>query len=138
MLPGRFAREVAHLQAHPELGMVFGLTEAFVTPGEPRPLHFRSVWEDGPFPWHTGTMIARREVLDLVGSFDEKMCHAEDMDWLARAKHAGVRAGQLDHLALRYRVHRRNTTSDTRAVEAAMLNVLRQSSRRRRVLRDDG
>ena len=32
MLPDRLAREVAHLETHPELGMVFGLTEAFVTP----------------------------------------------------------------------------------------------------------
>ena len=76
--------------------------------------------------------------LNLVGSFDETLPFAEDMDWLARAKQAGVSAGQLDHLALRYRIHRRNTTADTRAVRAAMLKVLRESARRRRGLGGDG
>jgi glycosyltransferase involved in cell wall biosynthesis len=134
MLPGAVAREVEQLREHSELGIVFGLTEAFVTPGEPRPSHFNPAWDDGPFPWHTGTMLARRAVFELVGPFDETRQLAEDMDWLARAKAAGVRVGQVDHVALRYRVHAGNVTADTRAVNGAMLAVLRASVHRRRLL----
>jgi GT2 family glycosyltransferase len=83
-------------------------------------------------------MLARREVLELVGPFDETRLLAEDMEWLARAKDAGVGAGTADHLCLRYRVHSRNTSSDPRAAKQAMLKVLRESVGRRRALGRDG
>jgi glycosyltransferase involved in cell wall biosynthesis len=137
MTSDALARQVDQLQRHPEWGMVFGLTEAFVTPGEPRPAHWKQTWDDGPFPWHTGAMLARRELLELVGRFDETLRLAEDMDWIARAKAAGVQAGRGDYLALRYRVHRANTVVDTGAVDRAMLGVLRASARRRRALGHD-
>ncbi len=137
MLPDALEHQVGELERHPELGIVFGMTEAFVTPGEPRPAHWSPAWDDGPFPWHTGAMLARRELAELVGRFDETRRLAEDMDWIARAKAAGVQVGQGDYLALRYRVHRRNSVADTSAVERAMLSVLRASARRRRALGHD-
>lgn len=133
LMPGEaIARQVAHLHRHPGLDIVFGLTEAFVTPGEPRPAHFSTAWENGPFPWHASTMLARRAVLDRVGLFDETLPLGEDIDWLTRAKEAGVKIGQTDHLALRYRVHRANVTADTQATRRAMLSVLHRSARRHR------
>jgi GT2 family glycosyltransferase len=77
-------------------------------------------------------MMARREVLEAVGPFDETRRLGEDMDWFARARDAGVRAGSTEHLVLLHRVHAGNSTADTRANQAAMLSVLRQSLRRRR------
>jgi GT2 family glycosyltransferase len=132
MAPEGVSGLAAHLERHPEHGIVFGLTEAFVTPGEPRPAHFSPAWDNGPFPWHTGTMLARRGVLDLVGPFDETMRLGEDIEWLARAKAVGVRMGRAEHLALRYRVHRANTTSDTHATRHAMLTALRTAAQQRR------
>jgi glycosyltransferase involved in cell wall biosynthesis len=132
MPPERLAGQVAHLEEHPELGMVLGLTEAFVSPGEPRPAHYNPVWDDGPYRGHPGTMLVRRSILQSVGPFDETLRLGEDVDWLARAKDAGVQAGQVDHLALRYRIHRGNTSSDVRANQHATLRVLRTSLRRQR------
>jgi len=131
MPPERLARQVAHLVEHPELGMVLGLTEAFVTPGEPRPAHFNPVWDDGPYRGHPGTTMARREVLGLVGPFDETLRLGEDIDWQTRAKDAGVSAGQVDRVCLRYRIHRANSSSDTHANLLATLGVLRTSVHRR-------
>jgi glycosyltransferase involved in cell wall biosynthesis len=132
MPPDRLARQVAYLAQHPELGIVLGLTEAFITPGEPRPPHYNAAWDDGPFPACTGTMLARLCTFDAVGQFDETRAICYDLDWLARAKDAGVRAGNVDHVALRYRIHRGNSTSDSAAVNVAMLKVLRDSLQRRR------
>ncbi len=89
----RLARQVAHLQQHPELGIVLGLTEAFVSPGEPRPPHFNPAWDNGPYPGHPGTTCARREVFDLVGRFNEDLWLGEDVDWQARVNDAGIGAG---------------------------------------------
>jgi glycosyltransferase involved in cell wall biosynthesis len=137
MPPERLARQVAHLEEHPELGMVLGLTEAFVTPGEPRPSHYNPVWDEGPYRGHPGTMLARRAVLQVVGLFEESLALAYDVDWLARAKDAGVKAGQVDHVSLRYRIHRGNSSSDIRANQLATLRVLRTSVRRRRATSAD-
>jgi glycosyltransferase involved in cell wall biosynthesis len=132
MPPERIERQVAHLEQHPEHGIVLGLTEAFVTPGQPRPTHFKPSWDHGPFPGHLGTTLGRRAVLELVGPFNENLQLGEDADWQARATEAGVSAGQIDRLCLRYRVHDANTSSDTRANRQATLRVLRESVRRRR------
>jgi glycosyltransferase involved in cell wall biosynthesis len=134
MAPERLAHQVDHLQRHPEHGLVLGLTEAFVTPGEPRPAHYNPVWDDGPFPACTGTMLARRGAFERVGRFDVTRPLAYDLDWLARAKDAGVSAGRVDHVVLRYRIHSGNVTSDRHAVNAAMLGVVRESLRRRRAV----
>jgi glycosyltransferase involved in cell wall biosynthesis len=129
----RIARQVEHLRRNPEDGIVLGLTEAFVSPGEPRPTHFNPAWDDGPFPACAGTMLARREVLAAVGPYDNGRDLAYDVEWLARAKDAGVQAGHVDQVCLGYRIHRANTSADARAVHVEMFKLLRESLGRRRV-----
>jgi glycosyltransferase involved in cell wall biosynthesis len=135
MAPERLSRQVAYLEEHPDVGMVLGLTEAFVTPGEPRPSHFNPVWDAGPYRGHPGTMLARREVLDVVGGFDEALPLCEDVDWLARAKDAGVSAGHLDQVALHYRIHAGNTSSHGGGSELILLSVLRKAVHRNQTTR---
>ena len=68
----RLAHQVSCLKQHPEFGIVLGLTEAFINPGEPRPSHYNPAWDDGPFPACSGTLLARRSAFDLVGAFEER------------------------------------------------------------------
>jgi glycosyltransferase involved in cell wall biosynthesis len=128
----RLSRQVTHLLEHPELGIVLGLTEVFLTPGQPPPAHDPRFAPGEQVIGHPSTMLARREVFELVGGFDESLRLSEDIDWLARASDAGVRAGRLEHTLLRYRVHAANTSRDTRANHAATLGVLRASVARKR------
>jgi glycosyltransferase involved in cell wall biosynthesis len=132
-LPDRLTRQVAYLREHPDDGLVMGLTEAFVSPGEPRPAHYPRIAEAGPFPGHPSTMLVRREVFELVGPFDESLRLSEDLDWIARAGDAGVRFGRLDCTLLRYRIHAGNTSRNPDANELATLRVLRESVQRKRV-----
>ena len=132
MPPERLALQVAFLRANPSLGMVLGLTEAFVTQCEPRPAHWNPAWDDGPFPACGGTMMARREVFDLVGPYDEQLPVSADTEWLARAKDAGVRAGRIDEVCLRRRIHAGSASSDHAQIRAVLLRVLRESLHRRR------
>lgn len=131
----RLADQIGFLGEHPECDIVLGLTEAFTTPGEPRPPHWNPIWDDGPFPACAGTLLARARVLEVVGGFDEMRELAYDVEWLARAKDAGVRAGQLDRLCLRYRIHVGNSSADAPAVHRAMLGLLRESVQRQRAAR---
>jgi glycosyltransferase involved in cell wall biosynthesis len=129
MPPERLECQVEFLREHASVEMVLGLTEAFVNPGEPRPAHWNPAWDGGPYHGHPGTILARRAVLDRVGWFDESLELGSDMQWMARAKLAGVRMGQLEHPCLRYRIHAGNITSDVDTNRAAMLRALRTSRR---------
>lgn len=128
----RLSLQVAHLLEHPEDGLVMGLTEVFLTPGEPRPRHYPRIAETGPYPGHPSTALVRREIFELVGPFDESLRLSEDLDWLARAGDAGVRIGRLDRTVLHYRIHAKNTSRQTSAVESATLRMLRASVKRKR------
>lgn len=128
----RLSRQVAYLLEHPEEGLVMGLTEVFLSPGQPRPRHFPKIALDGPYPGHPSTMLVRRETFEMIGPFDESLRLSEDLDWLARARDAGVKIGRLDCLLLRYRIHAKNTSRQTAAVESATLRMLRASVARKR------
>lgn len=128
----RLARQIAYLDEHPEHDLVLGLTEVFGNPGEDRPLHYPLVPGGQPLPAVAGTMLARRSAFDRIGPWDERLLLAEDIDWLARAKDAGLVAGAIDEVVLRYRIHEHNTTRNTLANRAALLTVLRGSVQRQR------
>jgi glycosyltransferase involved in cell wall biosynthesis len=130
--PDRITRQVAHLREHPGDGMVMGLTEPFVTPGEPRPAHFPQLIDRSAYAGHPSTLLVRREVFELVGRFDESLRLSEDLDWLARATDAGVRIGRLQHTLLRYRIHAANTSRNPLANRTATLRALRASVQRKR------
>jgi glycosyltransferase involved in cell wall biosynthesis len=128
----RLSRQIGHLGDHPEVGIVLGHTQFFVNPGEPRPPHFPRLAAGDSAPGHAATMLARREVFDRIGLFDESLWLGEDIDWLARAKDAGIASATLGEIVLRYRVHAANTSRHAAANQTAILGILRDSVRRQR------
>lgn len=133
--PDRLSIQIEHLEAHPELGIVLGLTEFFLHPGQPRPAHFSPLMEGRLVPGHASTMLARRNVFQQVGEFDETLQLSEDIDWLARAKDAGVKSETVERMLLRYRMHAENTSRHVDRNQEAILTVLRRSVRRQQELR---
>jgi glycosyltransferase involved in cell wall biosynthesis len=128
----RLARQLDYLRRHPDYDIVLGLTEAFSAPGRPRPPHWNPVWDRGAFPGHPGTTLGHARVLDLVGGYDESLLLGEDLDWQLRAQEAGIRAGRLGELCLRYRIHPGNASCNPWANRTATLSALRESLHRRR------
>jgi len=127
----RISNQVDCLAAHPGAGLVIGLTEFFLTPGEPVPPHFPQ-YLDGPVAGHMPAILARRSVFEAIGGYDESLVPlGEDVDWFLRAKDAGVGIVKLDSVVLRYRIHARNTSRDNDANRAVMLRLLRASVLRR-------
>ena len=138
MPPDRLHHQIAHLTTHPHHDIVLGLTQAFISPGQPRPPHYNPTWDTGPFQACPGTMLARRTTLERVGPYDENLRVCYDVEWLARAKDAGIRAGHIDQICLHYRIHHGNTTANAPAVRLAMLRLLRESVHRRRAQAAEG
>ncbi|HVE62403.1 MAG TPA: glycosyltransferase [Mycobacteriales bacterium] len=102
-LPDRLRRQVQHLDAHPEIGLVGTAFEILVGAS------VVGICADGPWnalernPFCAGSILVRREVWRAAGGVRE-VPNAEDYDlWLRCAEIAGVSI--LAEPGYRYRVH---------------------------------
>jgi glycosyltransferase involved in cell wall biosynthesis len=106
--PSKLARQLELFEAYPDLDIVFGGVEQFVSPElEDVKLHERQ----GPSP--TGRMpsalLMRATVAERVGPFREDVHMGEFLDWYDRALAAGCRADHVDAVLVRRRIHETNT-----------------------------
>ncbi len=128
----RLSLQVEHLLGHPELDIVMGMTQIFLTPGVRRP-EVEAWIARGPMAAHPSTMLVRRKLFETVGGFDESIELSNDIDWLVRAKDQGARSATLPQVVLHYRMHEANNTrGQVRFIEREWLRLLRASVRRQR------
>ena len=77
-----------------------------------------------------GTLLVRRAVLDRVGPFDPALIGGEGVDWVARARRAGIRFAEHDEVVLLRRDHGANFSASARAragyLQLARAAILRQ------------
>ena len=73
---------------------------------------------------NVATALIRRSAFAIVGPFDESVAGGDDVDWLLRAKEAGVREAQVEAITLHYRRHGGNMTNDVAADQSRLLRVL--------------
>lgn len=129
----RLAVQVQRFIRRPELGFVIGRARLFLDPGSPRPEWFTDDLASGESVLARLTLVARREVFERVGGFDESIDICEDFDWLARGRDAEIPYEVLDDVVLEYRVHGANTGVARRAdLERGLLRTLRSSIERKR------
>jgi glycosyltransferase involved in cell wall biosynthesis len=130
-LPGKLAAQVGVLEARPELGYVVARYRNVLEEGAPRPrwLHSRELGE--PQDGGVSNLVARRTALERIGPF-----HADDwgnVDWLLRARDAGVASALVPEVLLLRRVHQTNLSHVNRARGGGLpLWALRASIARRR------
>jgi glycosyltransferase involved in cell wall biosynthesis len=109
------ARAVAHLDAHPEVGAVYGFMEITDEDGAVtrtyRPAGFswtRYLWVGDYVP--TTAIVFRRSLLAERGVLDEAFRDAADYDFYLRLFH-GVRVDRLDEPVVRFRYHSDSKTA---------------------------
>jgi glycosyltransferase involved in cell wall biosynthesis len=95
-MPGKLGLQVEYLDAHPDVGMVYTSALCIDDSGSPISYSYDAkvsgwIYEDiaffRPVTITLPTVMARREVFDKVGGFDEKMERFEDTDmWRRIAK----------------------------------------------------
>ncbi|MEA3639829.1 MAG: glycosyltransferase [Lamprobacter sp.] len=128
-LPGKLSAQVAHLQRHPEIDMVFSrwqvwkpdpdgafpsasdLLPASSTPtpdSVPGIVPDRSGWLYNRLLFssllHTITVMARRSLIERVGLFDTSLKRGQDYDYWIRASRL-TQMHQLDRVFALYRLH---------------------------------
>lgn len=116
-LPDKLQTQVDFLNAHPEYGMVY--TSAYCIDEKGRLLNslyeatvsgdiYKDIAFYIPVTITLPTVMARREVFDKVGGFDEKMERFEDTDmWRRIAKEFPI--GALPYFTCKLRTHKGNT-----------------------------
>jgi len=110
-LPGKLDRQAALMLADGDLMYSVTLVEHFLQPGCPAPSGFRASLLDGPVPgFLMETLMARPAAFARIGGFDTGFGLAEDTDWFARARDAGLKMAVLPEVLLRKRVHARNAS----------------------------
>jgi glycosyltransferase involved in cell wall biosynthesis len=123
----------AVLAAHPDIGFVFGGVEQFLSPelltgGGPQPACPPGI---RPAPC-AGACLIRRDLFRSVGLFRDDLAIGETIDWIGRARDAGIEERQIDTLVMRRRIHADNTTRRHAVRRNDYLHVLKARLNRRR------
>lgn len=131
--PDSLAIRLGALADDPAVELCFGHMEQFVSPELDERERRRLYVAPRPQPaWASSAMLARRAVFERVGGLDEDRRAGDFLDWLLRARVAGVSMRMLDDVVLRRRLHLANLTRREPEANAHYLAVVRAELARRR------
>ena len=134
--PGKLERQWSVLESDPQVDVVFGHVQEFVSP-ELREAQRASVRPPAPapMPWTApNLMLVRREAFARVGPFSEELKVGVTVDWYARATEAGLRSVMLPEVVLERRLHLTNNGLRERDSRLQYAQVLKAALDRRRAL----
>jgi glycosyltransferase involved in cell wall biosynthesis len=134
-LPTCLETHEKHLEALPGLDASVGWVGEFVCPALP-PSEARRLRPRPAQPgWLYGATLQRRDVFEQAGLFNPLLRFGAWIDWVDRARHAGVVFGVIEQLVLRRRLHPDSLSANPGAAEArqrGLLSVARLALARRR------
>jgi glycosyltransferase involved in cell wall biosynthesis len=128
--------QVNYLLKHPDIQYVVTKFKYFLEEGYPIPPGLGAEYLDRI---HTGiiteTLCARRDLFNIVGSFDTEFKVAEDTDWFARAIDYKMPMAVIPEVLLFKRVHNQNTSlANLNDTTKLVLKAMRKSIHRKRSL----
>jgi hypothetical protein len=131
--PGKISLQMEAFSTQPELDMLFGHVEQFISPELLQDAAVDAQSGANIMPgYSTGTLLARREVFQRAGLFSTEFRLGEFLDWYARATDAGLRSAMLAPVLLRRRIHKHNMGVRDRDKRSDYLRVFKASLERRR------
>lgn len=137
--PEKLARQVAVLEAEPDIAFVGALSITFLDTGTERPDWWRPAWDAGvPDPsLAPSATVYRRSAFDRAGGFaDAAVKISEDVAWTARAQDLGLRSAIVDEVLVDRRIHGRNTSGAQELRVREHLAIVRASIARKRARND--
>ena len=130
--PHRQTAMLEALHADETADVVVGKVKTVIDADAPQPLADDPRFAPGYRPWHLPALLIRRAVFDRIGGFEERLRHAEDVDWLMRAREGGARFLQIDQFTNHYRLHSTNMSRNVGASRDFLLQAFKAALDRRR------
>lgn len=125
--------QLARLRQDPELMLVTGRIQYIYLEGVPEDwILFQE--NHTLMHVHLGAALVRREVFDQTGLFDETMRLSEDQDWSLRLRELNIKMSIMKEVTLLYTRHPKNMTRGASFQDFKVLETLKRSIDRRRVL----
>jgi glycosyltransferase involved in cell wall biosynthesis len=123
--------QCAALAAEPEIDMVFGRVEQFVSPelSSAERARLRGPGVSSPAKLK-GTMLIRRAAMEMVGPLSTSLHVADFVDWYSRAREHGLREQMLDQVVLRRRIHLANNGRLHREARVEYAQVIARARQR--------
>lgn len=125
-LPNKLVRHLEHLNENSKVGVSFGKVEFLNTSGEltgylsNSPLtaiESEYLLSENP-TITTSNIVARQEVFEQVGGFDERISYSEDLEWLLRLACKGTwEIEGINEILTQYRTSQSSLSSDLHKME---------------------
>lgn len=132
MLPGKISAQVTYLADNPQVGCVLTAQDIFVHEGVKPPPWVKRTLESPHRDYPPMSAMVRRSVYEMIGGFLQATAPGEDLDWLVRMRHAGVKIATISRPFVQRRIHGGNLTMDQDSMVTAMFKVFRSQADRRR------
>ena len=131
--PDKLERQLAVLEAQPELDIVYGHVTEFLSPDLDEAARALLRAPEHDVPWPTpNLMLVRRESFLRVGLFSTDLKVGIGVDWHARANELGLRSVVPPIVVLERRLHAENNGIRQRESKPQYLHVLKAALDRRR------
>jgi glycosyltransferase involved in cell wall biosynthesis len=117
----------------PDLDMVFGLVQQFISPELSETVRNKLVCPPDPMPGYVpGAMLVKRESFLRVGYFETWQRIGEFVDWIMRAQEMKLKSFMLDTVVLKRRLHEENIGRKEQQFQTDYVRVLKAALDRRR------
>lgn len=135
-VPNKLSLQVEWLQGHPESGYVAAHYRNFLEPGVPRPAWITEAQLAEEQKGGISNLVVRRSVFETIGLFESDQEFGADLDWVMRAKEAGIAAEFLPHVLMHRRIHASNLSHQWKGGKHLRLRALKASIDRQRGVAD--
>lgn len=131
--PNKLAAQQRAFENSPDLDMVFGHVEQFVSPELPESQKARLHIREKILPGRVkGTLVIRKSSFMRVGPFENTGSTGEFIDWYMRAREQGLREVMLPEVLLRRRIHGLNVGFTEGNGGSDFVRILKRGLDRRR------
>lgn len=131
--PEKTALQLAAFEADPELQLVFGHVQQFLSPDLSEAQAVDLSVPASPQPGvYLGAMLASRDAIEVIGPWSEGVKVSDGLTFMLRAHELGIKQAMLPELVTRRRVHGENHSIQNRGERAEFARLLKGSIDRRR------
>ncbi len=132
-VPEKLSLQISHMLKNPEIMFCNAHVKYFLNDKNHIPNGFRKEWLEGTHPARImETLVARKEVFETVGYFNENLHTAEDVDWYSRAADKKTVSFMFPKVLFHKRVHGANTSMQLEINNRNLLAALRDSVKRKK------